>query len=93
MDSVKKEKTDIRTEALPAFLTIILIPLTFSITQGILWGFVTHIALFLLAGRPERDSSGDVLAGALCRRTASLRARKIFINTSGRCKVGGQRKQ
>ncbi len=38
-------------EALPAFLTIILIPLTFSITQGILWGFVTHVALFLLAGR------------------------------------------
>ena len=26
-------------EGLPGFLTIILIPLTFSITQGILWGF------------------------------------------------------
>lgn len=38
-------------EALPAFLTIILIPLTFSITQGILWGFITHVALFLMAGR------------------------------------------
>jgi len=29
-------------EGLPAFLTIILIPLTFSITQGILWGFISH---------------------------------------------------
>src|ERR1051325_838462 len=38
-------------ESLPAFLTIVLIPLTFSITQGILWGFITHVALFLLAGR------------------------------------------
>jgi AGZA family xanthine/uracil permease-like MFS transporter len=38
-------------EALPAFLTIILIPLTFSITQGILWGFISHVALFLMAGR------------------------------------------
>jgi AGZA family xanthine/uracil permease-like MFS transporter len=38
-------------DALPAFLTIILIPLTFSITQGILWGFVSHVALYLLAGR------------------------------------------
>lgn len=38
-------------EALPAFLTIVLIPLTFSITQGILWGFISHVGLFLLAGR------------------------------------------
>ena len=28
--------------AVPAFATLILIPLTFSITQGILWGFVLH---------------------------------------------------
>jgi AGZA family xanthine/uracil permease-like MFS transporter len=38
-------------DALPAFLTIILIPLTFSITQGILWGFISHAGLYLLAGR------------------------------------------
>jgi AGZA family xanthine/uracil permease-like MFS transporter len=38
-------------DALPAFLTIILIPLTFSITQGILWGFIAHTGLYLLAGR------------------------------------------
>ena len=35
----------------PAFLTIILIPLTFSITQGILWGFISHAGLYLIAGR------------------------------------------
>jgi len=38
-------------EALPAFLTIILIPLTFSITQGILWGFISHVGLYLMVGR------------------------------------------
>ena len=38
-------------EGLPAFLTVILIPLTFSITQGILWGFIAHVGLFLMAGR------------------------------------------
>ena len=38
-------------DALPVFLTVVLIPLTFSITQGILWGFVSHVALYLLAGR------------------------------------------
>ena len=38
-------------ESVPAFLTVVLMPLTFSITQGILWGFVSHVVLFLLAGR------------------------------------------
>ncbi|HEX8889056.1 MAG TPA: NCS2 family permease [Pyrinomonadaceae bacterium] len=38
-------------DSLPVFLTIVLIPLTFSITQGILWGFISHTALYLLAGR------------------------------------------
>lgn len=41
-------------EGFPAFLTIILIPLTFSITQGILWGFISHTGLYLLVGR-RRD--------------------------------------
>ncbi|MEK7388771.1 MAG: NCS2 family permease [Elusimicrobiota bacterium] len=38
-------------DSVPAFLTVILIPLTFSITQGILWGFISHVALYALAGR------------------------------------------
>ena len=38
-------------EGLPGFLTIILIPLTFSITQGILWGFISHVGLYLMVGR------------------------------------------
>lgn len=41
-------------EAFPAFLTVVLIPLTFSITQGILWGFIAHVGLYLIAGR-RRD--------------------------------------
>src|SRR5947207_8369183 len=41
-------------EGLPAFLTLILIPLTFSITQGILWGFISHVGLYLMVGR-RRD--------------------------------------
>jgi AGZA family xanthine/uracil permease-like MFS transporter len=38
-------------EGLPAFLTIILIPLTFSITQGILWGFISHVGLYVIVRR------------------------------------------
>ena len=43
-------------DALPAFLTVVLIPLTFSITQGILWGFVSHAALYALSGRSKEVS-------------------------------------
>jgi AGZA family xanthine/uracil permease-like MFS transporter len=45
----------------PAFATLILIPLTFSITQGILWGFILHVALHLVAGR-RADLSRAVVA-------------------------------
>jgi len=41
-------------DGLPAFMTIVLIPLTLSITQGILWGFLLH-ALLYTAGRRARD--------------------------------------
>jgi adenine/guanine/hypoxanthine permease len=38
-------------DALPAFVTVVLIPLTLSITQGILWGFLLHALLYTVTGR------------------------------------------
>jgi AGZA family xanthine/uracil permease-like MFS transporter len=38
-------------EAIPAFLAFILIPLTYSITQGIIWGFLSYTAIKLLTGK------------------------------------------
>jgi AGZA family xanthine/uracil permease-like MFS transporter len=38
-------------DAIPAFLSLILIPLTFSITQGILWGFLSWTAIKLAMGK------------------------------------------
>lgn len=38
-------------DALPAFVTFVLIPLTLSITQGILWGFLLHALLYAVVGR------------------------------------------
>jgi AGZA family xanthine/uracil permease-like MFS transporter len=38
-------------DALPAFVTVVLIPLTLSITQGLLWGFLLHALLYGVAGR------------------------------------------
>lgn len=52
-------------DAVPAFLTIALIPLTFSITQGILWGFVSHAALYALCGRRREVSAGTWATAAL----------------------------
>ncbi len=52
--SVRRLPSSPMEETVPAFLTLILIPLTFSITQGLLWGFVSHVGLFLLVGR-RRD--------------------------------------
>ena len=44
--------------AIPAFATLVLIPLTFSITQGILWGFVLHAMLYQLVGRGREVTLG-----------------------------------
>jgi AGZA family xanthine/uracil permease-like MFS transporter len=49
--SAAKLPADKIEDALPAFLTVVLIPLTFSITQGILWGFLSHAVLYSAAGR------------------------------------------
>ncbi len=39
------------TEALPAFLTILLMPLTFSIAQGLSFGFISYTIIKLATGR------------------------------------------
>jgi AGZA family xanthine/uracil permease-like MFS transporter len=41
-------------DSIPAFLSIVLIPLTFSITQGLIWGFLSWI-LIKLAIRKRED--------------------------------------
>ena len=52
------------TESLPAFLTMILMPLTFSITRGIAIGFVSYPVIKLLTGRGrEVPVAMYVLAG------------------------------
>jgi Permeases len=49
--SIRELDVERLEDALPAFLTVILIPLTSSITQGILWEFISYVALYLIAGR------------------------------------------
>ncbi len=40
-------------DAIPVFLSIILIPLTYSITQGIIWGFLSWMIIKLFTGKWE----------------------------------------
>jgi len=44
--------------AVPAFARLVLIPLTFSITQGILWGFVLHALRHQVVGRSREVTPG-----------------------------------
>lgn len=56
MTPIAKIDWDKYDEAIPAFLAIILIPLTYSITQGIVWGLIIWTALKLLNGKYKEVS-------------------------------------
>lgn len=53
-------------DAIPAFLALILIPLTYSITQGIVWGFLSWTVLKIFTGRGKEVTPAliviDILA-------------------------------
>ncbi|RJP71715.1 MAG: NCS2 family permease [Candidatus Abyssobacteria bacterium SURF_17] len=51
MTSVKPIQWEDYTESVPAFLTMIMMPLTFSITDGISFGFISYSLIKLLTGR------------------------------------------
>jgi AGZA family xanthine/uracil permease-like MFS transporter len=40
-------------EAIPAFLAMVLIPFTYSITQGIIWGFLSWTVIKLATGKRQ----------------------------------------
>ncbi|MBB6622140.1 NCS2 family permease [Clostridium gasigenes] len=51
------------TEALPAFLTIIMMPLSYSISDGIVFGVVSYILLKLFTGKRKDISITTVILG------------------------------
>jgi len=63
MSPVKEiEWTEI-TEALPAFLAIIMMPLAYSIAEGIVWGILSFIAVKLLTGKVRDLNVGICIVG------------------------------
>lgn len=51
MTPVKNINFDDFTESIPAFLTIIMMPLTYSISEGILFGVLSYVLLKVLTGK------------------------------------------
>ena len=52
-------------DAVPAFLTLVMIPLTFSIANGLAFGITVHALLKLLGGRATRNDAMLMLLAAL----------------------------
>lgn len=53
MEPILKIKLDDYMEAIPAFLTIVMMPFTFSIAEGIVWGILSYVALKLATGKAK----------------------------------------
>ncbi|RDC66462.1 NCS2 family permease [Adhaeribacter pallidiroseus] len=53
-------------EAIPAFLAMVLIPFTYSITQGIIWGFLSWTFLKLTTGHHSDVSGALLIIDAFC---------------------------
>ena len=65
LKSLAKLKWDDPTEYLPAFLTIVVIPLALSITDGIAFGFISYSVLKLITGRVKEAHWGFHLISVL----------------------------
>ncbi|MCJ8165066.1 NCS2 family permease [Pontibacter sp. E15-1] len=53
-------------DAIPAFLAMVLIPFAYSITQGIIWGFLSWTLLKVLSGKRKEVSLALLVIDAFC---------------------------
>ncbi len=53
MSPIQKINFDNPTDAIPAFITIIIMPLTYSIAEGIVFGMLSYVLLKLLTGKTK----------------------------------------
>ena len=54
MTSIKRVEFDDYSEAIPAFLCVLFMPLAYSISDGIVIGLISYVLLNLLAGKREK---------------------------------------
>lgn len=65
LESIKEINFTDWTEGLPAFLTIIMMPLSYSIANGIVFGVVSYILLKLFTGKRKEISIATVIVGII----------------------------
>lgn len=65
MSPIVKINFDDFTESIPAFLTIIIMPLTYSIAEGIVFGMLSFVLLKVLTGRVKDISLVMLILAAL----------------------------
>lgn len=65
MSPIKEIELSEITEALPAFLTIIMMPLTYSISEGIEFGILSYIVLKVATGKAKDVSIMTYIVGAI----------------------------
>jgi len=53
------------TEGIPAFLTIIMMPLTYSIAEGIIFGTISHVVLKFVTGRRKEVNTVMLVLAAI----------------------------
>ncbi|MGL5715539.1 MAG: NCS2 family permease [Paraclostridium sp.] len=63
IEPIKEIELEDFTEAIPAFLTIIMMPLSYSIADGIVFGIISYIVLKLFSGRAKEISLTTVIIG------------------------------
>jgi AGZA family xanthine/uracil permease-like MFS transporter len=65
MSPIKSIELEDYTEAIPAFLTIIMMPLTYSIAEGIMFGMLSYIILKVFTGKAKDVSVVTYAVGIL----------------------------
>lgn len=65
IEPIKEIELNKYTEAIPAFLTIIMMPLSYSISDGIVFGVISYIVLKLFAGKSKDISFTTIIVGVI----------------------------
>lgn len=66
MEPLLKLDLEDMTEGLPAFLTLVLVPFTFNIANGLVWGILSFVILKVLNGRAREIGITMWILGLIC---------------------------
>lgn len=65
IEPIKSINLEDYTEAIPAFLTLLMMPLSYSISDGIVFGVISYIVLKLVTGKRTEISFATILVGLI----------------------------